>query len=112
MRALRSMLGLKLSDRIRNDAIRERCGVKEDIVTRIEKGMLKWFGHVERMNKRRLTKQIYECSVNGVVGRGRPRQTFHDQKGKVQKKGQVRSTLNRWACMKRLMSVDEAKVVC
>ncbi|KAI5644408.1 reverse transcriptase (RNA-dependent DNA polymerase) domain-containing protein [Phthorimaea operculella] len=41
MRALRSMIGVKLSDRIRNSVIRERCGIKEDIVTGIEKGMLR-----------------------------------------------------------------------
>ncbi|KAI8431494.1 hypothetical protein MSG28_015996 [Choristoneura fumiferana] len=37
MRALRSMIGVKLSDRIRNSEIRKRCGLKEDVVTKIEK---------------------------------------------------------------------------
>jgi hypothetical protein len=53
MRALRSMIGVKLSDRVRNEAIREEYGVKEDVVTKIEKNMLRWFGHVERMDERR-----------------------------------------------------------
>lgn len=34
------MIGVKRSDRIRNSVIRERCGVIEDVVTKIEKGML------------------------------------------------------------------------
>jgi hypothetical protein len=35
IRALRSMIGVKLSDRVRNEVIREECGVKEDVVTKI-----------------------------------------------------------------------------
>jgi hypothetical protein len=49
MRAFRSMIGVKLSDS--NDVIKEECGVKEDVVTKIEKNLLRWFGHVERMDK-------------------------------------------------------------
>jgi hypothetical protein len=50
------MIAVKLSDRARNEVIREECGVKEDIVTKIEKNMLKWFVHVEGMDAERLTK--------------------------------------------------------
>jgi hypothetical protein len=31
---LYSMIGVKLSDRVRNEVIREECGVKEAIVTK------------------------------------------------------------------------------
>jgi hypothetical protein len=58
MRALRSMIGVKLSDRVRNEMIREECGMTEDVVTKIEKNMLRWFGHVERIDEKRLTKAI------------------------------------------------------
>jgi hypothetical protein len=43
--------------------ITEECGVKEYIVTKIGKNMLRWFGHVERMDDRRLRKEIYETDV-------------------------------------------------
>ena len=39
MRSLRSMCGVILNERLRNEAIRECCGVKEDAVTKIEKSM-------------------------------------------------------------------------
>ncbi|XP_063364410.1 uncharacterized protein LOC134653055 isoform X2 [Cydia amplana] len=38
MRALRSVCGVRLQDRIRNSVIREKCGLNEDVVTKIEKG--------------------------------------------------------------------------
>jgi hypothetical protein len=106
------MIGVKLSDSVRNEVIREECGVKEDVVTKIEKNMFRWFGHVERMDERRLTKETYEADVGGNAGRGRRRRTFLDQIGEVLEKGQVRSTRNRRACMKNLMTVEEAKGVC
>lgn len=37
-------------DRVHYIAIRER-GMKEDIVNRVEKEMLRWFGQVEKMNE-------------------------------------------------------------
>jgi hypothetical protein len=68
---------------ILNEVIRDECGVKEDVVTKIEKNMLRWFGHIERMDERRLTKEVYEADVGGNAGRERSRQTLLDQIGEV-----------------------------
>jgi hypothetical protein len=38
--------------------------------------------------------------------------TYIDQIGNLLKRGQIKSTRNRRACMNRLMSVEEAQVVC
>lgn len=46
-------------DRVRNTVIRERCDLKEDVETKIEKGMLKRFGPKERRNASRAAKQMY-----------------------------------------------------
>ena len=77
-------------------------------MTKVEKSMLRWFGHVERMSERRFTERIYMADVSGNAGRGRPRKTYPDLIGEVLQKGRVRSTRNRRACM----NVDEAKGVC
>jgi hypothetical protein len=52
-------------------------------VTKIEKNMLRLFGHVEMMDKRRLTKEIYEADMGGNAGKGRPKRKFLDQIGEV-----------------------------
>jgi hypothetical protein len=57
--------------------------------------MLRWFGHIERMDERGLTKKIYESDVGGNAGRGRPRRTFFDKIGESLEKNQVKSTRNR-----------------
>jgi hypothetical protein len=67
-------------------------------VTKIEKNMLRWFGHIEMMDERRLTKKIFEANVDANAGRVKPRRTFLDQIGEVLEKGQFKSTRNRRAC--------------
>jgi hypothetical protein len=44
---------LYIWDQIRYEVIREECGVKEDVMTKIQKNKLSWFGYVERMGERK-----------------------------------------------------------
>ena len=97
---------------MRNEIVRERCCLKEDVVSKVEKSMLRWFGYVERMSERRLTKEIYMADVSGNAVRGRPKKTCPDLIGEVLQKGRLCSTRNRRAYMTRCMNVDEAKGVC
>lgn len=53
-------------------------GVKEDVVMRIEKGMLRWFVHVKTMEEWRLMKQVHNLSfwvLDRIIVRGRPQWT-------------------------------------
>ncbi|GBP26863.1 hypothetical protein EVAR_16443_1 [Eumeta japonica] len=43
MRSLRSICGVCRKDRCRNSDVGERYGLKEDLLTRVERGMLRWF---------------------------------------------------------------------
>ena len=43
---------------MRNTIIRERCVYKLSELERIERKVLKWFGHVERMGEERLVKAM------------------------------------------------------
>ena len=57
--------------------------------------------------------KIYDRKVSGERDRGRPRLTFENTVSKILEKGHVKSIrASRRACMKRLMTVDEAKEVC
>ncbi|GBP84215.1 hypothetical protein EVAR_62231_1 [Eumeta japonica] len=63
MRSLRSMCGVSRKDRYGNSGVIERCGLKKDVVTKVERGRLRWFGHLERMSEGKLTKQIYRTKM-------------------------------------------------
>ena len=78
MKCLRTIAGVRWFDRIRNERVREMCGGKRSLLERAEQGVLKWFGHVERMGEERLTKRIYKSEVVGTRGRGRPRRRWRD----------------------------------
>merc|ERR1712074_215730 len=71
-KCLRSMCGVTRMDRVRNEVVRERVGVPEKLSGRVDRKVLKWFGHVERMGSDRMTKRVYVSEVDGERGRGRP----------------------------------------
>ena len=86
--------------------------LKESVIIKMHKGMLRWFGHVERMEDERLTKKIYNAKACESRSRGRPRLTNKDQIKRVLSDGKIKSTRHRRKCMKGLMSVEEVKEVC
>ncbi|GBP53631.1 hypothetical protein EVAR_38604_1 [Eumeta japonica] len=68
------------SNRNMNSDIRKRYGFNEDVVTRVEKGLLRWFGHLERMNESRQAKPICRANVFvEKVGKSRSRKSYADQ---------------------------------
>ena len=49
MRYLRGVCGVTRRDCVRNEQVLEECGVKENVVQKMGKSALRWFGQVERM---------------------------------------------------------------
>ena len=74
---------------------------------------LSWFGNVVRLSDDRMAKKIYDGKVSGKRNWGRPRLTFKNTVSKILEEGHVKNMWTpRRACMKRLMTVDEAKEIC
>jgi hypothetical protein len=63
---------LKLIKYINEGVYIKKVKIKEeDVVTKIGKNMLRWFGHVERIDERRLTKEIYEGGCGWYCWKGK-----------------------------------------
>ena len=58
---------------MRNEEVRERTGMRKELAERVDMNVLRWFGHVERMEDGRLLKKVVNAKVEGRGARGRPR---------------------------------------
>jgi hypothetical protein len=70
---LGSMTGKALKNGVLNDWVKKECKLKEDVKVKIQKNVMRWFGHVERIDDERLTKSIYKGNVRKKRERGRPK---------------------------------------
>ena len=50
MKCLRSLVGVSRMDRVRNEGARWRAGIERQLASREDQRILRWFGHVERMD--------------------------------------------------------------
>ena len=87
MKCLRSMTGVSQLDRVRNEVLRARTGVRRELAARVDMNVLRWFGHVERMDNEQLLKKVMNAKVDGRSARGRPRFGWMDK---------VKRALNDW----------------
>ena len=59
-------------DRVRNEEVHRRAGIERELSSRVDQLILRWFGHVERMDEycvaRRVPMTEVECGYR--VDRG------------------------------------------
>ena len=72
MRFLRRIEGVTLFNKVRSYEIRKSLYI-EPLLLRIDRSLLRWFGHVSRMPQERLPKQALLDKGNGRRPVGRPR---------------------------------------
>ena len=60
-------------DRVGNEEVRRRAGIERELARRADQRVLRWFGHVERMDDYRMARRVLMAEVSGGRVRGRPR---------------------------------------
>ena len=50
-----------------------RAGIERELASRADQIVLRWFGHVERMDEYRMARRMLMADVSGRRVRGRPR---------------------------------------
>ncbi|KAK3506157.1 hypothetical protein QTP70_018390, partial [Hemibagrus guttatus] len=74
---LRRVAGHSLRDRVRSYVTREELGV-EPLLLHIERGQLRWLGHLFRMPPGHLPGEVFRACPTGKRPRGRPRTRWRD----------------------------------
>ena len=55
-------------DRVRNEGVRRRAGIERELASRADQRVLRWFGHVERMDDYRMARRVLMAEVSGGTG--------------------------------------------
>ena len=75
---LRSLVGVSRMDRVRNEEVRMRAGIERQLASRADQRVLRWFGHVERMDEYRMARRVLISDVSVGQVRGSPRLGWMD----------------------------------
>ena len=59
-------------DIVRNEKVRRRAEIEMELASRADQRVLRWFGHVERMDDYRMARRLLMAEVSGGRVRGRP----------------------------------------
>ena len=52
-------------DRVRNEEVRRRAGIKRELTSRADQRVLRWFGHVKRRDEYRMSRRVLMAEVSG-----------------------------------------------
>jgi hypothetical protein len=75
-------------NKIRNNIIKEKINVTWFLLDDIKTKQLQWYGHVQRMEERRLTEEVMKWRPPGRRKRGRPKLSWAEEiRGLMGEKG-------------------------
>ena len=78
MKCLRSLVGVSRIDRVRNEEVCMIAGIEMELASRTDQRVLRWFGHVEKIDDYRMARRVLMAEVSGGRVRGRPRLIWMD----------------------------------
>ena len=78
MKCLRSLVGVSRMDRFMNEEVRRRAGIERELESRADQRVLRWFGHVERMDEYHMARRVLMAKISGGRVRGRLRLGWMD----------------------------------
>ena len=78
IKCLKSLVGVLRMDRVRNEEVSRRAGIERELASRADQRVLRWFGHVGRMDEYRMARWVLMVDVSGGRVRGRPRLGWMD----------------------------------
>ena len=78
MSVLRRICGVSLRDKWRNSDIKAHLETESDVVEKIRRRRLSYFGHVNRMKPDRIPLRMLNSRLHGYRPRGRPRRKWLD----------------------------------
>ena len=78
MKCLRSLVGVSRINRVRDEEVGRRAEIERELASRADQRVLRWFGHVERMDYYRMARTVLMAEVSGGWVQGRPRLGWMD----------------------------------
>ena len=58
MKCLKSLVAVSRMDRVGNEEVRRSAGIDRELASRADQRVLRWFGHVERMDEYRMDRSV------------------------------------------------------
>ena len=65
-------------NRVWSEEVCRRAGIKRELASRANQRVLRWFGHVERMDEYRMARKVLMKKISGGRVQGRPRLGWMD----------------------------------
>ena len=85
-------------DRVRNEEVRRKAGIEMELASRADQRVLRWFGHVERVDEYHMARRLLMAEVSGERVRGRPRLGWMDGvKVALGNRGMTVEAARQWA---------------